>query len=66
MIHKRIAEITEKFTKDSKKQKINMAVLELVYKYNIYTEDHIEMLLEIGGTDPKSIFDTLKEAKSKK
>ena len=59
-------EIIEKFTKDSKKQKINMAVLELVYKYNIYTEDHIEMLLEIGGTDPKSIFDTLKEAKSKK
>ena len=59
-------EIIEKFTKDSKKQKINMAVLELVYKYNVYTEDHIEMLLEIGGTDPKTIFDTLKEAKSKK
>jgi hypothetical protein len=59
-------EIIEKFTKESKKQKINMAVLELVYKYNIYTEDHIEMLLEIGATDPKSIFDTLKEAKSKK
>jgi len=59
-------EIIEKFTKDSKKQKINMAVLELVYKYNIYTEDHIEMLLEIGGKDPKSIFDTLKEVKSKK
>lgn len=59
-------EIIEKFTKSSKKNKINMAVLELVYKYNVYTEDHIEMLLEIGGTDPKSIFDTLKEAKSKK
>jgi hypothetical protein len=59
-------EIAEKFTKDSKKQKINMAVLELVYKYNIYTEDHIEMLLEIGGTDPQSIFNTLKEAKAKK
>ena len=59
-------EILEKFTKDSKKQKINMAVLELVYKYNIYTEDHITLLLEIGGTDPQSIFDTLKEAKSKK
>ena len=59
-------EIIEKFTKDSKKQKINMAVLELVYKYNIYTEDHIEMLLEIGGTDPDNIFNTLKEARSKK
>ncbi len=59
-------EIIEKFTKNSKKQQINMAVLELVYKYNVYTEDHIEMLLEIGGTDPQSIFDTLKEAKSKK
>jgi hypothetical protein len=59
-------EIIEKFTKDSKKQKINMAVLELVYKYNIYTEDHIEMLLEIGGTDPQSIFNTLNEAKAKK
>jgi len=58
-------EIIEKFTKKSKKQKINAAVLELVYKYNVYTEDHIEMLLEIGGTDPQSIFDTLKEAKSK-
>ena len=59
-------EIIEKFTKTSKKQKINTAVLELVYKYNIYTEDHIEMLLEIGGTDPESIFNTLKEARSKK
>ena len=58
-------EIIEKFTKKSKKQKINAAVLELVYKYNVYTEDHIEMLLEIGGTDPQSIFDTLKEAKAK-
>lgn len=59
-------EIIEKFTKETKKQKINMAVLDLVYKYNVYTEDHIEMLLEIGGADPQSIFDTLKEAKSKK
>lgn len=43
-----------------------MAVLELVYKYNIYTEDQVEMLLEIGGTYPQTILDTLKEAKSKK
>ena len=58
-------EIANKFTKDSKKQKINTAVLELVYKYNVYTEDYIEQLLQIGTLDPDSIFNTLKEIKSK-
>jgi antitoxin component of RelBE/YafQ-DinJ toxin-antitoxin module len=59
-------DIAETFTNKSKKQKLNTAVLELVYKYNLYTEDHIQQLLEIGSTDPQSIFNTLKEAKSKK
>ena len=56
--------ITEEFEPDTKKEKINSKVLELVYTYNLFPEEKLEELLEIAATSPETINEALREASS--
>lgn len=52
--------ISNFFQTDTKKQKINEKVLEIVYKHKLYPESYLEELLNIASTNPSFIDDILK------
>lgn len=52
--------IAQEFNTESQKSKMNKKVLELIYTHEMYSETHLEELLQIGISNPELINEMLK------